>query len=67
MILGAMLGSLMVSGCSEGDPIPASKGGAEAREAIEYPLGRPPESKHAKAKKAVTPAKSALPPGTVIH
>jgi hypothetical protein len=64
--LGLILGSLVLGGCSEGDPIPPSKGGAAARDMIEYPLGPPPASKSSKAKKAVKTLPGP-PPGTVVH
>jgi len=51
-ILGIMLGLFAASGCGEDSNIPASKGGEEARAAIEYPLGPPPASKNAKKKSA---------------
>jgi hypothetical protein len=65
-IVGVLVGSFMLGGCGEGELIPPSKGGAAARDAIEYPLGPPPASKHAKSRKA---AKSlpGPPPGTVVH
>lgn len=56
-LVGVFVGSIVLSGlsgCGEGDMIPPSKGGAEARQAIEYPLGPPPATKHAKSKKAKT-------------
>lgn len=66
LFLGMLLSSFVLSGCSEGDPIPPSKGGAAARDAIEYPLGPPPASKSSKAKKS-TKSLPGPPPGTVVH
>ena len=56
--LGLCLASLIASGCGEESNIPASKGGEEARAAIEFPLGPPPASKNPK-KKVVTKAAQA--------
>jgi hypothetical protein len=62
MVLGMMLGSLVLGGCGEGKPMPAGKGGAAAREAIEYPLGRPPAPKHKSKKLGSAKPPVELPP-----
>jgi hypothetical protein len=36
---------LALGGCDNGPTIPPSKGGAEARQQVEYPLGPPPARK----------------------
>ncbi len=60
-----VFGALILGGCSEGEIIPPSKGGAEARQQIEYPLGPPPAPKNAKSKKSATP-KEAPPAGPAM-
>jgi hypothetical protein len=57
-VLGFVLGGIILSGCGEQSNIPASKGGVEARNAIEYPLGPPPAS----SKKVRKSAKAAPAP-----
>jgi hypothetical protein len=57
-VLGLVLGSIVLSGCSEQGDIPPSRGGNEARNAIEYPLGPPPAS----SKKTKKSAKAAPAP-----
>jgi hypothetical protein len=62
-LFGVVLAALVPIGCDEGEKIPPSPGGAEARNQVEYPLGPPPAPKSVKAKKAGTPKEGpALPP-----
>jgi hypothetical protein len=42
----------LIVGCSEGPQIPPPKGGAEARDSVEYPFGPPTNLKNVKPKKA---------------
>jgi hypothetical protein len=50
LIVAAIAG--LVVGCSEGERIPPSKGGAEARNSVEYPFGPPTNLKNVKPKKS---------------